>query len=181
MESTVQYIVEQALKPGHTDEDWVQWDREMKPAALLMTVPGFLSAQRFKGVSEPLAYYAIYELTGGDVLTSDAYRNVGGGVRVKKWNSHNIAYWRRDLVGGPVVPPVPEGYLLLVRNSTSVDFSEHGLSYIRLKTVGLDHAVPYRGMAIVPAVEAARLKTPDILIYKPIAPQLTAAWSQHSA
>ena len=176
MESTVQYIVEMALKPGHTDEDWAQWDRDMKPASLLMTVPGFLSAQRFKGVSEPLAYYAIYEITGGGVLTSDAYRNVGGGVRVKKWNSHNIAYWRRDLVDGPVVPPVPEGYMLVVKTSSSPDFPDQGVPFTRLKTVDLDHSVAYRGIAVVPAAEAMRLvgKNPDILVYKPIAPQLTA-------
>ena len=172
------YIVEMALSPGHTEEDWVRWDREMKPASLLMSVPGFLSAQRFKGVTEPLGYYGIYQLANADVLTSDAYRNVGGGVRVKKWSSDNIAYWRRDIAeGAQAVPEAPPGSMLLVKNSATADFPDAGAPFVRWKTVGLDHAFAYRGLAVVPADQAERLAKDDssLVLYKPIAPQLIAS------
>ena len=169
------YIVEMALNPGHTDEDWERWAIEMKPAELLMTVPGIRSCQRFKGVSDPLAYYAHYDIDGAEVLTSPAYRGVGGGVRVKNWNSHNIAYWHRNIVEGVAsVPAVPEGYLLLVKNASSLDFPDEGMPFIRLTTVGLDKTAQYRGIAVVPAGEAKlRIsRDSDIRVYKPIAPQM---------
>ncbi len=169
------YIVEMALNPGHTEQDWKRWEVEMKPSELLMTVPGMLSAQRFKGVTEPLAYYAHYDIASADVLTSPAYKNVGGGVRVKNWNTHNIAYWHRDIADGvAVVPRVPDGYVLLVKKASALDFPDEGLPFIRLTAVGLEKSVPYRGIAIVPADEAKRKigKDSEIRVYQPIGPQL---------
>lgn len=170
----MQYIVEMALKPGHTDADWERWKVEMKPPELLMSVPGMLSSQRFKGVTEPLAYYAHYDLASPDVLTSDGYKNVGGGVRVKKWSDHNIENWKRDIADGiSWTPEVPEGYVLLVKKAARLDFPDEGLPFIRLTTVGMDKSTPYRGFAIVPASETSRIaRHSEIRVYRPVGPQL---------
>jgi hypothetical protein len=42
----------------------------------LMGVPGFLSGRRYQAVDGKPKYLAIYELTDGDVLKSDAFRQV---------------------------------------------------------------------------------------------------------
>lgn len=176
------YIVEMALNPGHTDKDWYRWQSDMKSAELLMSVRGFRSAQRFKGLSDPLAYCAIYSIAAAEVMASPEYRSVGGGVRVEHWNSH-IAYWHRDIVDGvTIAPPVPEGYVLLVKNAPSLDFPEGGLPFIRLTTVGLNKSVPYRGIAVVAADEAkCRIgEGSDIRVYEAIAPQLLAVASSPS-
>ena len=168
------YIVEMALKAGHTDKDWYQWESEMKSAAVLMTVAGFRAAQRFKGVTDAMAYCGIYSIAAPEVMTSPEYRNVGGGTRVEHWNSH-ITYWHRDMVEGVgIAPAVPQGYSLLVTSSDRADFSDHGFPFIRLDVTGLNKSVAHRGIAVVPddvAKSKAALE-PDIRIYRPIAPQL---------
>jgi hypothetical protein len=163
------YIVEMALKPGHTEADFQRWAVEMKPSSLLMTVQGILSVQRFQGVTNPLAYYAHYDIASADVLTSDSYKNVGGGVRVKNWSGDNIAYWHRDIADGVAqLPRVPEGYVLLMKKSDDADFSDEGFPMIRLKVVALNLSVPYRGLAVVPADAARKLgKDSKIQVYKP--------------
>lgn len=75
------YTVEQALKPGQPDEVWYRWSSEQKPVPLLLAVPGFLTAQRFKGMDvDPSPSLAIYSIESGDVLTSESYlRDARGG------------------------------------------------------------------------------------------------------
>lgn len=168
------YIVEMALAAGHTDADWNQWTTDMKSAELLMTVPGFLSAQRFKGITDPLAYCAVYGIRDAGVMSGPAYKGVGGGVRVQQWNSH-IIYWNRDILQGISVPPcVADGYALVVRNAESFDFPDGGVPFVRLKVTGLNQSVPFKGIAVLPEEEALRAAGNDagIRLYRPIAPQL---------
>ena len=169
------YIVEMTLNPGHTDKDWYQWVNGMKPPERYMSVPGFRSVQRFKGVTDPLAYCAIYSVSTAEVMTSPAYRGIGGGVHSGgQWNER-LAYWHRDLVDGvAIAPPVPEGHVLLVKKTSSPDFPDEGLPFIRLTAIGLDKSAPYRGIAVVTADEATRriAQGSDIRVYRPIAPQL---------
>ena len=168
------YIVEMALYPGHTDAEWQRWESEMKSAELFMSVPGFRSAQRFKGVTDPLAYCAVYSVASAEVMTSPGYLGIGGGVRVGHWNDR-IAYWHRDTAEGlGIAPAVAEDHVLLMKKTASLDFADEGLPFIRLTTVGLNRSVPYRGVAILPAAEAMRRVKAgsDIQIYSPIAPQL---------
>lgn len=168
------YIVEMALAPGHSDVEWTRWTSEMKSAELLMTVPGFLSAQRFKGISDPLAYCGIYSIRDAGVMTSPAYKGVGGGVRVQQWNSH-ITYWNRDIVEGVrIAPAVSDGYVLLIRNEEKIGFPDAGLPYIRLAVTGLNRSVKYKGMAIIPEQDAQELARTDTAarIYRPYEAQL---------
>jgi hypothetical protein len=63
---------------------------------LLLTVPGFLGAQRFFTAAPPdgRPYLALYELSSPDVMRSDEYERVRGfGV----WEEH-VRDWTRDLV-----------------------------------------------------------------------------------
>jgi hypothetical protein len=170
------YIVEMALSQGHTDADWQKWALEMKTAEVLMTVPGFVSAQRFKGVSDPLAYCGIYGIENAGVMTSEAYKGVGGGVRVQHWNSH-ITYWNRDIVEGVSIPPgVHESYVLLVKNADILDFDDEGIPFIRLSVTGLNKSVRYKGIAVLPESEGMRVaeRCADVRVYKAIGPQLLA-------
>lgn len=171
------YIVEMALSQGHTEADWQKWALEMKTAEVLMTVSGFISAQRFKGVSDPLAYCGIYSIDNAEVMTSDAYRGVGGGVRVQHWNSH-ITYWNRDIVEGvSIAPGVAEHYVLLVKNADTLHFDDEGIPFIRLRVTGLNQSVRYKGIAVLPESEGMCVaeKCAGVRVYRAIGPQLLAA------
>jgi hypothetical protein len=149
----------------------------MKTAELLMTVPGFISAQRFKGVSDSLAYCGIYSIRNAEVMSSPAYKNVGGGVRVEHWNSR-ITYWNRDIVDGvSVCPSVPDDYVLLVRNADTFGFEDNGIPFIRLGVTGLNKSVPYKGIAILPQKEGIAFARghDDIRVYRSIGKQLFAS------
>ena len=170
------YIVEMALSQGHTESDWQQWAQQMKTAEVLMTVPGFVSAQRFKGLSDPLAYCGIYSIENAEVMTSEAYRGVGGGVRVQHWNSH-ITYWNRDIVEGvSIAPGVAENCVLLVKNAEDLHFDDEGIPFIRLRVTGLNQSVRYKGIAVLPEIEGMRAaeECVGIRAYRAIGPQLLA-------
>lgn len=168
------YMVEQTLKPGHPDTHWHQWVNGMKPPERFMSVPGFRSAQRFKGITNPLAYCAIYSVACAEVMTSAAYKGIGGGVHTgKQWTEH-IAYWERDLLDGvAIAPAVPEGYVLLVKKTSTLDFADDGLPYMHLTVAGLNNkAAPYCGIAVVPEGEARRSNLKGVRDYRPITAQL---------
>ena len=81
------YSVDLALGNDQTDEDWNERQAAMKPSSAPLTVPGFRTAQRFKGVGlSPPPYLALYTIDFADVLTSNAYRNIGGGgLTAARW------------------------------------------------------------------------------------------------
>jgi hypothetical protein len=67
------------LMVGHDpadEDDFNAWmDTEHVPA--LGAVPGVLSARRFRAISGWPPYFAVYHLTGQDVLGSDAWKAAG--------------------------------------------------------------------------------------------------------
>lgn len=77
-----------------------EWDRwYVGHIELLLSVPGFLGAQRFHapGASDGRPFLALYELSSPDVMRSGVYeraRGFGG------WTEH-VTRWTRDLVAPP--------------------------------------------------------------------------------
>ena len=172
------YMVECALTLKQTDEDWMRWYHSMKPPHILPTaVPGILTTQRFKGTSvKPPAYFAMYSVTSADVMTSDAYRNAGGGrFQTENWKPI-ITFWNRDLFGGADAPDVPMGSTLLVLDRTAPEGSPLGIPFQWLPCIGLDRSTPYRGLAVVGAAEAGELPiatVPGLRTFRPVIPQVT--------
>jgi len=77
-----------------------EWDRwYVGHIELLLTVPGFLGAQRFytPGASDGRPYLALYELSSRAVMRSEEYERARG---FGEWKAH-VTRWTRDLVAPP--------------------------------------------------------------------------------
>lgn len=172
------YMVEAALTERQTAEDWDRWYHSMKPPHVLATqVPGISTTQRFKGINVvPPAYLAIYSVTSADVMTSAAYRNVGGGrFRTDDWRPF-ITFWNRDLFDGMDAPDVPLDAMLLLLDRPHAGDAPLGLSFRWLPSVGLDRSTPWRGLAVLSAAAAADLPLGSIAglrTFRPVIPQVT--------
>jgi len=88
------YVVRCNFPRADLLDDWERW--YVGHIELLLTVPGFLGAQRFFTPHSPDArpYLALYELSSPEVMRSDEYQRARGfGV----WEGH-VTSWTRDLV-----------------------------------------------------------------------------------
>jgi hypothetical protein len=172
------YIVECALTVNQSDADWIRWYHSMKPPHILPTaVPGVSSTQRFKGINiNPPAYFAIYSVASADVMSSDAYRNAGGGrFQTEDWKPI-ITFWNRDLFDSANAPDVPMDAMLLVLDRPAPEPSPPGIAFQWLPAIGLDRSTPYRGLAVLSNADAARLPRDSLQglrTFRPVIPQVT--------
>ncbi len=184
------YMVECALTERQTDADWNRWYHSMKPPHVLPTVPGISSTQRFKGINvAPPAYFAIYSVASADVMTSTAYKNAGGGrFQTEDWKPH-ITFWHRDLFDGADAPDVPMSAMLLVLDRPAPEPDPLGIPFSWLRSAGIDHSTPYRGLAVLERKRADRLPLDTVQglrTFRPVIPQVTrerplpADWSLES-
>jgi hypothetical protein len=170
------YMVHCALGLEQTEAEWDAWYGHMKPPSMLLAVPGFRAAQRFKGITRmPAAYLAIYSVESAEVMNSPAYKAAGGGNFLTEQWKPMITFWHRMLFDGiDVVPPVPLDEVLLVHDADQPE-AHPGLDFIWLHATGLDRPTPYRGLAR--ASRSAALAAVDrsggrLMAYEPRMPQL---------
>src|SRR5262245_33993587 len=172
------YMVECALTVKQTDAEWTRWYHSMKPPHVLPTaVPGISTTQRFKGINvNPPAYFAIYTVASADVMTSDAYRNAGGGrFQTENWKPI-ITFWNRDLFDGADAPDVPMDSMLLVLDRDAPSGTPLGIPFSWMPAVGLDRSTPYRGLAMLGRKHAERFaleSIPGLRTFRPVIPQVT--------
>jgi hypothetical protein len=129
------YIVRCDLPRPELIADWDRW--YVGHLQLLLTVPGFLAAQRFTTHQSPdgRPYLALYRLSSPEVLRSDAYeraRGFGG------WEAH-VTKWTRDLVEDPrdtLDFATPPGERLWAT------FEVDGAAPEAARTIGLDRSFP---------------------------------------
>ena len=121
---------------------------------MLLSIPGFLSAQRFHCVEAIRApFLALYRLVGPEVLTSDAYTSKAGRMSVDPTIRVNMKNWDRNLVRGPEGTSDPDiavgmdNVLMLVDRLTD-DAPPLSTDLIPLEIIGLDYTVVQRGVAI---------------------------------
>ncbi len=83
------YVVEAELVPGADAEGWNRWYDE-KHVPELLSVPGFMTANRFRDRDDPNRYLAAYGLDRPDPFTEERYAEVTGwqewGDSVKGWD-----------------------------------------------------------------------------------------------
>ena len=121
---------------------------------MLLSIPGFLSAQRFHCVEAIRApFLALYRLVGPEVLTNDAYTSKAGRMSVDPTFRVNMKNWDRNLVRGPEGTSDPDiavsmdNVLMLVDRLTD-DAPPLSTDLIPLEIVGLDYTIVQRGVAI---------------------------------
>lgn len=151
------YVVDCAFSDPNREDAWNEYYTRRKLDEVL-AVPGFRTSQRFKSV-KPIAapYLAIHTLDSGDVLTSEAYRSLGGGSFDKDFQGY-IIHWQRNLFSGlDQAPAIAEDELLAVVDEGREALEKAEVPFSWLQIAGLDKSVQYRGIARVTRAEGERL------------------------
>jgi len=137
---------ESGLTDTAREPEWDAW--YVEHLRIMLTVPGILSAQRFK-VETPgrPPSLAIYTVASADVFRDPYYLSVRG---MGEWLPLiDRRYYRRNLFEGlDAAPEVTEGQVLVVADRERPDDSP-GIKLAWLKAAGLDRSTPYRGIAVV--------------------------------
>ncbi len=171
------YCVELAFSQPEREAEWNEW--YSTHLDVLLSVPGFSTAQRFVSTAPCRApYLAAYSVTSGSVFESAPYRQRGGRGSPGAWVPLMIN-WDRNLFDGLAQMPdvQPHEYLLVV-DGTPGDIAKFPKALQMLACVGLDCTVPSRGVTVLSAAEYAALApqaNASLRFYKTLTPQLRAA------
>ncbi|MGC7405373.1 sugar ABC transporter [Pandoraea pneumonica] len=175
------YTVECSFADPASEAEWNHfYSLEKLPA--LISVSGFRTSQRFKAMSAGCpAYLALHTVDSLDVLTSDDYRQKGGG-NFAKWQQH-ITDWHRNLYSDIGLAPAVAGDERLAVSGDGPDvLTQLGLAPLAMHAVALERLPARRWLAVVsrndvPNVEGIAERDPRIQLYAPMADQLTSGRS----
>ena len=172
------YMVECALGQEQTDDTWNRWYADMKPPERLLSVPGFRSAQRFRGIADRRQHYlALYDVGSAEVMASPAYRRIGGGNFLTDVWKPLIQMWQRNLFERDSrAPAVAQDAALLTVDAATPDVVLSGCTIEWMRCAGLDRTTPYRGLAVVTraCADALGSATSGIGIFLPRTPCMVA-------
>ncbi|MCZ6872061.1 MAG: hypothetical protein O7G88_00815 [bacterium] len=178
------YLVECGFADSSQATAWNDWYSGLKLEELL-TLPDFLSAQRFRALDNNLApYLNVTSIASTELFTNPDYRR-GGGGSFGPWALDLIIDWRRLLFAGmDEMPAVADDQRLLVLDQEPDTASDLGVAMTWLDGldwqtatnyadgVALAASVPHRGLAIVsPEIADALPPLPSLRIYTPICPK----------
>jgi len=127
-----------------------------KHITMLLTIDGFLSAQRSETVHEARApFMAVYRLRGPEVMTSENYTSKAGRNSVNPTFRAKMTNWDRNLVQGDIANmDIPEGGHMVLIDRRTADSPPLPKGFTPLEIVGLDATIVQRGVRIVPKGEA---------------------------
>jgi len=167
------YMAECGFTDPAQEEAWNEWYGGRRLDELL-SVPGFLTSQRFKAVT-PVAspYVAIHTIDGPGVFTSKAYKAMSGGG-FQGWQRY-IGNWKRNLFTGlGIAPGVAMEEFLAMTDGLPEETQRLGIRFTWLQNAGLDGSVPQRGIARLDAAQARALGPLSrfpLAIYAPLSPR----------
>jgi hypothetical protein len=168
------YCVELAFAQPAREREWSDW--YSRHLGVLLSVPGFGSAQRFVSVTPCRApYLAAYSVTSAEVFDSGPYRARGGRASPGEWVPLMIN-WDRNVFDGCVeMPAVAADQYLAVVDRPPQALAQCSIPLQPLQCVGLDRTVASRGIAVLSASEYAgyaALAGEDLRFYRSLTPQL---------
>ena len=170
------YCVELAFSEPAREAQWNDWYSEHLD--ILLSVPGFSTAQRFVSVAPCRApYLAAYSVASGAVFESAPYQQRGGRGSPGAW-APLMVNWDRNLFDGLTqMPDVKWDQYLVVVDRPSNEIANFSVKLHLLNCAGLDRTVPSRGIAVLSADDypvLASLANEHIRFYKALTPQLRA-------
>jgi hypothetical protein len=155
-----------ALTDRTRESEWNRWYDEH--LAIMTSVPGIGSAQRFKCVDASHSpSLAMYSVASPAVFDDAQYLKVGG---AGEWLALiDRAHYQRNLFeGAQHAPEVRDGELLLIADRDKPEPGRAGIEWKWLECVGLDRSTAHRGIAVVPARVADRARRhAGIAVYVP--------------
>jgi hypothetical protein len=165
------YIVEHVFGDPALEAAWNDWyDNNIR---VLLGVPGFHTAQRFKSDGAPAArYMAVYNVATAAVFASAEYKNAGGGGTASQRFRPAYKEWVRNLFDAAApAPAVRDGEQLYLRDSAELQATGLPPGVLCLTTVGLHRTTACRAL-----LATAAHAPPDRSwrIYRPLSDQLCA-------
>lgn len=161
------YMVEQTFDRPEWEAEWDEW--YFGNLDVLLAVPGFHSAQRFRiPEATPSRYMALYTVEGPQTFESQVYIQAGGNGANSVRFRPAYRVWIRNLfddVG--TAPDVPAGHRLVTMDSPEPQRATPApMQWGR--AVGFHQTTPYRGFIVVPAAQADRWRgLPGVTVYDP--------------
>ncbi len=168
------YTVECTFSNPSEETVWNDfYSLEKLPA--LISVSGFCTSQRFKALTPGCpVYLAIHTIAGVEVLSSNNYRENGGG-NFARWQQF-ITDWHRNVYEGiEVAPSVGEREYLLLCGSGSEPLQQLGFASHKLHAMALEKNPEFRWLSTTQdiKIEAIKNKLPvGVYLYEPIGEQL---------
>lgn len=168
------YIVECAYSDPAHEQAWNDYYSGQKLAEIL-AAPGFRSSQRFKAINPIRApYLAIHTIDSPEVMTSAAYKALGGGKFDDTYQRYVINWTRNLFTGIDYAPAIPMDEFIAMTDRTPDEVKDAGVEFTWLKIAGLDATTPQRGIARIGSSDAQRLSkhySGVINVFKPTMPQ----------
>ena len=139
------YMVEMDLADRSVIGEWQAWYAEH--VRKLLTVPGFLAAQRFEATHRTASpFVAIYSVVDAGVLSSAPYRARFGPDSAAAWRDR-MTNWKRNLLDGiGEMPEVSAGGWLAIHDRLAPEAPPLHPSFTSLKSLGLDQSIVERGL-----------------------------------
>lgn len=168
------YCVEMAFSQPAREREWSEW--YSRHLGVLLSVPGFTTAQRFQSIAPCRApYLAAYSVASGDVFESAEYRSRGGRASPGEWVPLMIN-WDRNLFDGMIeMPEVAPDQTLAVLDAAPQVIASSPFKLQPLRSVGLDRTVASRGIAVLSATaygQWAAHSIADLRFYRALTPLL---------
>jgi hypothetical protein len=128
-----------------------------KHITMLLTIDGFLSAQRYETTHKARApFLAVYKLRDAGVMESTGYTSKAGRSSVKPAFSAKMTNWDRNLVEGDIDNmDAPEDGCMVLIDRLTPDSPPLPEGYTPLEIVGLDATIAQRGVCIFEKKDAA--------------------------
>jgi len=143
---------------------------------MLLTIPGFLTGQRFHCPEATRApFLALYRQTGPEVLASEAYTSKAGRMSVEADFRVNMTNWDRNLVQGPEGSGAPDlafdmdEWMTLIDRLTD-DAPPLPDEFVPLEVIGLDRTIAQRGAALGNKVPSDVRGGWEVRVWRPIHP-----------
>lgn len=161
------YMVEHTFCLPELEADWNAW--YFVNLDVLLAVPGFRSAQRFRiPDTTPPRYMAMYTVDGPETFQSKVYVEAGGNGANSVRFRPAYQVWIRNLFDGiDAAPDVPVGQCLVTLDSAAPR-SDTPAPMHWGRAIGFHKTTPYRGLAVVSAdTTAAWRNLPGVTVYDP--------------
>ena len=174
------YMVEMAYPdrdgPGRAAYDGF-YERHI---SMLLTIPGFLSAQRFECLEEARApFLAVYRLADAEVLERPSYRTRAGRLSVPEEFRERMQNWDRNLLQGEAGTlevasggggPDGDGPVLTVLDRLDPSAPALPEAFAALEVIGLDRTIAERGVRVGPPWELAAPPSCTVRNFRPLHP-----------
>ena len=160
------FMSQSGITDNAREHDWDRW--YLDHLAIMVSVPGIASAQRFKTVTpgHPPSL-AMYSVASPNVFNDPYYLSVRG---MGEWLALiDRQHYRRNLFeGSDRAPEVPRDRVLLVADRDAPERGLADVDWTWLECVAIDRSTAYRGIAIVEPEQANALSTgQEIAVYQP--------------